>query len=153
MSNICKKSPNSLSTDFSRTISMKFKRLICLKFIHLTEFYLACLANILKSLQIIHLHLLEYFIEVQQTHSGEIYHDFLENGIIQLDNPHHIYHSIQFVGIKLTIFEPLFKIVFWCLSKCKENQSLTGKGLGLEIGTITPTTIYIDNIKMIRLSC
>ena len=56
-----------------------------------------------------HLHLLEYFIEVQQTHSGEIYHDFLENGIIQLSNPHHIYHSNQFVGIKFTIFGSLFK--------------------------------------------
>ena len=72
-------------------------------------FILHVLANILKSLQIIHLHLLEYFIEVQQTHSGEIYHDFLENGIIQLGNPHHIYHSNQFVGIKFTIFGPLFK--------------------------------------------
>ena len=39
------------------------------------------------------MHLLEYFIEVQQTHSGKIYHDFLENSIIQLGNPHRIYHS------------------------------------------------------------
>ena len=69
-----------------------------------------------------HLHLLEYFIEAQQTHSGEIYHDFLENGIIQLGNPHHIYHSNQYAGIKLTIFGALFKNHFDVYQNARETS-------------------------------